>query len=602
MELDNIERMGEGTEGSGFNYLGENSSGMDEGLDESSVLESGEKDGREEDVREDEGDLPSSVREPRVNEGIIKRNKGVDKRVLNSAVALGLIGGLVGDSGSDINVGEDREKEADNKLPVTELYNQDTSKEENSGEFTFLPSSVGSGLDSEGFVEEEGIIKGTEEGLINEIKDIIDIIKWDDYKLGSRERIEPKNYIPRDEIYKKGLEVPLYVLPLHEDGFVDKSEPVLKYSLVPAKFNSFKVGILHEVVTPQGDTLTFGSPEKLEENDFNGQFVILMNVKTFEGEVLEFVSEDQDVLLSERIKKDFLLEEGKEELDSSLWENILTVRTDVSPESFTSLLKDFDPSFYCIGEKYDSTYVYNFIAVFDESSALNKFSSEFIAQNKILQELLEISTRVDKLELSASSVCSVEESREKRLETDPNFLLVNLSREYPELNIPIGSFGVYDQGGTEKIILGDSEEKIRKVTLEYSFYQKIIDIFQDENFQGSRVIDIPQRRIVDPNAFLLNEGEFYSYSEEEGQQVELHAGQFSPEDLEIGDIILTGDSKFVSPQYLVVIAKNEGDKGPVLGMIQANRYGQRRFSVLGVDEENIDDVLSERVLIIRGTE
>jgi hypothetical protein len=188
------------------------------------------------------------------------------------------------------------------------------------------------------------------------------------------------------------------------------------------------------------------------------------------------------------------------------------------------------------------------------------------------------------------------------LETDPNFLLVNLSREYPELNIPIGSFGVYDQGGTEKIILGDSEEKIRKVTLEYSFYQKIIDIFQDENFQGSRVIDIPQRRIVDPNAFLLNEGEFYSYSEEEGQQVELHAGQFSPEDLEIGDIILTGDSKFVSPQYLVVIAKNEGDKGPVLGMIQANRYGQRRFSVLGVDEENIDDVLSERVLIIRGTE
>jgi hypothetical protein len=55
--------------------------------------------------------------------------------------------------------------------------------------------------------------------------------------------------------------------------------------------------------------------------------------------------------------------------------------------------------------------------------------------------------------------------------------------------------------------------------------------------------------------------------------------------------------------YLVVVGKEQSNLGETfLAGVQANRYGQRRLSVLGVDKENIEKILSERVLIIRKVE
>jgi len=256
----------------------------------------------EEDVRKDGEDSASSVREPGVNKGILERNKGVNKRVLNSALALGLIGGLVGDSGSDFNVGEDREKEADNKLPVTELYNQDISKEEKSEEFTFLPSSVGSGLDSEGFAKEEGDeekVKQLGEYIDISIVNTLDIKNWDMYELASIENIEPKKYLPRivsyiyyDENGKGGVLSPsLYVIPTQKGGVeIDKELPVLRYILSPALFRPLEIAKIYKVVTPKGDEILFGAPKESEGEAFNGKFLALMEINTSEGETVEFMN------------------------------------------------------------------------------------------------------------------------------------------------------------------------------------------------------------------------------------------------------------------------------------------------------------------------
>jgi hypothetical protein len=552
----------------------------------------------------EESETGSSKEDGGLEERREKRKKTY-RRVVNGVVLGSMLSQAGGSTATMANAQKEREKKEDNVTPVREQYHEDVTKEstEDKQEFKFLDPSIGSGLDSEGFAKESVVVETEERDVVQEIKDIIDITKWEGYKLESAEEIEPTYYVPNSEIYKEDLEVPLYVIPLHEDGLVNEDHPVLKYSLVPAKFNSFEVGLLYDVITPQGDILTFGSPKKIQESRFNGNFVVLMSVHPVDGEVFDFMSKNQDPSVSEEINKGFLSGNGKGDLDPSLWENILTARSEVFPTDFVTLSNNFDPSFYCIGSRYDSSNVSDFIEVFDSGSVLNKFSSEYIKQNRVLEELLNLSEEIDNLDLNPSSVCSLEESREGRFETDPRFLIINLNRRYPGLNLPIASFGVYDEGAVEKVYLGDREEEVRTSSLNYTFYKEIIEIFKDNSFEGNVVVDIPARRMLDPQSFLLYEGDFYSSSGEENSRVEVRVGEFELEDFKIGDIVLMENTEDSDVSYLVVVGKEQSNLGETfLAGVQANRYGQRRLSVLGVDKENIEKILSERVLIIRKVE
>lgn len=536
-----------------------------------------------------ERDVSDNEKDDGLEERREKRKKTY-RRVVNGVVLGGMLSQAGGSAAPMANAQREGEKKEDNTAPVREQYYEDITMEstEDNQEFTFLDPSIGSGLDSEGLAKES--VETEVRDVAQEIKDIIDITKWEGYKLESVEEIEPIYYVPSTEAYEKRLGTPLYVIPLHEDGQVNEDLPVLKYFFAPGMFGSFEVGEKYTVTTPGGDELIFGGPKDFAEKKFGGEFMVLISVKNAEGKGVEFAS----------------LEEGSERdwsqqgaaygfhagfpLDVSAWEEKLLFykgveRTEI--KNCEELIEIYDPFFYGVGEDYNLAEVNNFVDLFNPSGVGRIMSEGYINNNAVLSQILDISKHINSLDLNPPKLDLLEPNSYRAWirETDPRIFIDYLATEFPDLDIPLGAYGSMME---KRQIDGVEDTAYQHV---YGFYREIVGKIQGKNFTGKWVIDIKHSELNTSESGL---GLFHSYIEQDSQ-VELYAGKFQPKDFKIGDIVLIGgEEEFMAGniEYLVIVGREEKGNGEVvLAGAQADRYGQRRISILGIDMENINDIL-----------
>jgi hypothetical protein len=258
-------------------------------------------------------------------------------------------------------------------------------------------------------------------------------------------------------------------------------------------------------------------------------------------------------------------------------------------ETYEQISNTYDPEYYLIGSKYDSKDTVNFIDLLDEKSIRNNFSRSYLLKNQPLSNLWNFSMRINSLPLEKSNIADSMETRRHFPETDPSSLLYNLYLSYPELNIPLGAYGYYQyQEGEEWVI-------------KPSFAEEVVKRFDDESFYGRELITVTHRD--------YKEGlDFHNEVINKDFQFEFYAGNFSTEDFEVGDVILLEGEDSEEQRkinYAVVIGKEKKRNGEVvLGLLQANRFGDERLEVFASDSSTIFDLLGVerggRLCFLRG--
>jgi hypothetical protein len=339
--------------------------------------------------------------------------------------------------------------------------------------------------------------------------------------------------------------------------------------------SSFAVSKLYTVKTPLGEEIILGGPEDYVDKSFNGDFFVVLSVIDKWGNETKIMSQDAEwgepTSLQETIREgEYNQWHAGHIINVSEWQNGLTLYNE-QIENNMQLVELYDPEFFCVGTKYKASEVQNFLNVISDNSLENIISDEYLSEDSTLFEIKQIVEHINLLDKNPANLQSFEsEYRAWMEETHPVSFMKFFANEFPQLNIPLGSYGmVFTKNGK---YLG--------------FYPELVNEM-NQAFMGTKTVNIDH---VDVTQGDFAPG-FYSYLGMDSQ-VELHGGQVHVQDFEIGDIVLMGEISKVDHKYMIIVGKEIKPDGSVaVAGIEADRYGQRRITMIGITEENLNDVL-----------